>query len=284
MKKYLYIAAVLILFGWVLTDRSSANTQGFANERCVRKLAVVREYKIPVKAGEKNIAGLPAMMSFWGATNQQIILQSDFLYSEKPDEINVTADDLGMPRKNYELTWNAPKESTISVKQTLTVEASCNNTLYTTATLPYAGEISQRFETALAQTPAINTENEQVDEISKAILKKTKSAEEAVELACDWINDNIEFKSKADARSDDLLKSKKGNCTAMSKLACAIIRKMGIPAELVDGKFIGSDGGHSYIEVYFPDAGWVFYDLSNLERGFKSPARLALVRSSEWRI
>ena len=56
----------------------------------------------------------------------------------------------------------------------------------------------------------------------------------------------------------------------MSNLACVILRRIGIPAEPVDGKFIGSDGGHCYIEAYFPDAGWVFYDLSNGDRGFKS--------------
>jgi len=95
-------------------------------------------------------------------------------------------------------------------------------------------------------------------------------AEEVVEQVCDWINDNVEFQSGTRYGSDEAFKMRKANCTAMSKLACAMLRKMQIPCDLVSGKFIEGKSGHSFIEVYFPDAGWVFYDLSNWERGFKS--------------
>jgi hypothetical protein len=88
-------------------------------------------------------------------------------------------------------------------------------------------------------------------------------------LVCDWVNENIEFKSKTPTASDAVLKNKYGNCVGMANVACAILRKMGIPAETLDATFL-SGNGHCFIEVYFPDAGWVFYDLSNLNRGFKS--------------
>lgn len=70
----------------------------------------------------------------------------------------------------------------------------------------------------------------------------------------------------------------------MSYLACAMIRKIGVPCEKVKGKFIGSDGGHAFIEVYFPDAGWVFYDLSNRERGFKDLDCLITSGWAYWKI
>jgi hypothetical protein len=63
----------------------------------------------------------------------------------------------------------------------------------------------------------------------------------------------------------------------MSMLACAMLRQLGIPAEMVSGKFAEGDSGHAFIEVYYPDAGWVFYDLSNHERGFKAPDCLMTV-------
>ena len=83
----------------------------------------------------------------------------------------------------------------------------------------------------------------------------------------DRINENIKFKSGQDS-ADIALKNKNGNCTAMSKVACIMLRKLGIPTEIVQAKFIGSEGGHSFVETYFPDAGWIFYDPSNITRRF----------------
>jgi transglutaminase-like putative cysteine protease len=270
MKRIAGIIMALVLLGGVLVNPVSSEIIGFMPEKSTRKMNITREYELSLTEGKAVIVLIPAMISFWGATNQQIITQSDFTYSEKPDKVDFVSNNFGFPRKDYRLIWNSPKGGKVKVKQTLVVEATCNNTLHTMATLPYPEEITKRFESSLAKTPEINPENPKIEEITKEILKKTKSAEEAVELVCDWINENVTFKSKADLKSDDLLIEKKGNCTGQSQLACAFLRKLGIPTEMASGKFIGGDSGHGYVEVYFPDAGWVFYDLSNGERGFKS--------------
>jgi hypothetical protein len=211
-------------------------------------------------------------MSFWGATNWQIVKSSEFYYSQEPDKIKVTADDRGMPRRYYKLTWNSPEEDIIRIKQTLRVQLVCMNTLFTKAQLPYSDEVLKRFSSSLGsdKKDGINPTNPQLEKICSQILKQAgKNAEDAVELVCDWINDNIEFE-RGQRTSDEALAQKKGSCTPMSKLACAMLRRMGIPAERVSGKFINGDSGHSFIEVYLPDAGWLFYDLSNWNRGFKS--------------
>ena len=247
-----------------------AATQGFAKKKNTRKMNIVREYEIPVKKGKSAGMKIPAMMSFWGATNQQVIISSKFSYNVKPDKITVTADNLGMPRRNYVLRWNAPDVSKITVKQELLVEISCNNTLYTAAKLPYSEEILKRFAFSLGKEKNIDPEDKNLEPVCQNIIKKAKRAEEAVELVCDWVNDNIEFTSGTDYGSAETFTTRKGNCNTMSRLACAMVRKIGIPADIVKAKFIKTNNGHGYIEVYFPDAGWVFYDLSNWNRGFKS--------------
>ena len=85
------------------------------------------------------------MLSYEGMTNSQLILSSDFQYSEKPDEIKIISDDLGMPRKYYELTWHTPASDKITVTQTLEVEINRMNVLYTKAEYPYSTDMKKKF-------------------------------------------------------------------------------------------------------------------------------------------
>ena len=267
------LASLVALLGLSILASCPASgvTLGASTPKNTRTLTVERTYEIAVVRGEKNVAAIPAMMSFWGITNQQIILKSDFTYSVKPDKIEVTADNRGIPRRYYELTWESPQVESITVTQHLTVELTCITVLPTAAQLPYSKIVLDRFSALLAADAKVNPDNPKIEPIAKEIVRRSPFAEEAVELACDWVNDNISFERSAGGNSDAVLSSGQGNCTGMANVACAILRKMGVPAEPVSATFVG-DGtrGHGFIEVYFPDAGWVFYDLSNSNRGFKS--------------
>jgi hypothetical protein len=282
------VAVLAVLWQGVSTARPE--TYAFSRAKDVRKLNIVRQYEIPVVKGEKNVAGIPALMSFWGATNQQVILDSKFDYSVKPDKIEITADNRGMLRRNYELTWDSPEADSIRVKQTLVVEIACQNMLLTAAKIPYPKEVQERLASSLESTAQINGDNPKVRAAAEAIAKKAQFAEDAVELACDWVNDTIEFQKGSPIASDTVLSSGKANCGGMATLACAVLRCMGIPAEMVDAKFIGG-GGHVFMEAYFPDAGWVFYDPCNATRGFKGldcllttgfAFRTASAKESKW--
>ena len=50
-----------------------------------RTVELLREYDVPVTRGRRSVASVPAMASFWGATNQQAIMESNFAYSLPPD-------------------------------------------------------------------------------------------------------------------------------------------------------------------------------------------------------
>lgn len=261
--------AVAVVISLALCGLGDSATFMPGKPRDARKINIVRQYDIPVVKGRKTVAALPAMMSFWGATNQQVVLDSSFTYSVKPDKIAVTADDRGMKRRNYELTWDSPQVDKITVTQTLAVEISCTALLQTAAKVPYPKEILAAYATSLESTKEMNLDNPELDKIIKSFSGKTVWAEETVELVCDWVNENIPFKSKTPTDVDTVLKNKYGNCEGMANVAVAILRKMGIPAETVSANFV-SGSGHAFMEVYFPDAGWVFYDLSNWNRGYKS--------------
>ncbi len=269
------VLAVWVVFVGATANSVRAATYAPVKAHDTRMLNIVRRYSIPVIAGQKNVAALPAMFSFWGATNQQIILKSSFSYSVAPDRIRITADDLGMKRRNYELTWNAPRTSKIVVTQKLLVKLHYDAVLYTSAWLPYAPKVLASYRVQLRKTKTINPDNPSLGPICKKILARTKWAQEVVQLTCDWINNHVTFQSGDSASSDQTLQTRRGNCEGMSRLACALLRRMGIPASKVDVKFIGADSGHAFIEAYFPDAGWVFYDPTNHLHGFESLDYLA---------
>ena len=239
------------------------------NERYVQ---VVRHYEVQVEPGKPVRVLLPAMLSFWGATNSQVITKSKFKYSESPDDVKDYADNLGMPRRYYQCTWRTPKSGQLTVDQTLDIQLTMSNKLFTSAQLPYPDEILKRFPGSFGkdEKEGIDPDNDRLPPICEQILKRSHTAEATVEGVCDWVNENIQFVMGVRGNTEETLVSGQGSCTPMSRVACSMLRHIGIPAEIVSGKFIGSDGGHSFIEVYFPDAGWVFYDLSNGSRGFKS--------------
>ncbi len=77
------------------------------------------------------------------------------------------------------------------------------------------------------------------------------------------------------------LQSGKGNCQNFSHLSAALLRSVGIPVRIVNGvtlnqpfdinwdkgtlTFKMGQGRHSWVEVWFPDQGWVPYDPQNMQ-------------------
>ena len=271
MKRNSLFACVFCLFIVSAAWNASAETYSMSVESSHRSLRIVRHYEIAVKKGKLSVAALPALMSFWGATNWQIIKSSHFTYSAPPDKTEIISDNLGEPRRYYQFTWNAPNVEKITVEEKLEVELTCFNTLHTSAKLPYADDVMKRFAASLGadKDEGINPDQPELAPICDRIAENSRSAEDVVERVCDWINENIKF-AKGQRTLDQTLAQKMGSCTPMSFIACSMLRHMGIPSERVDAKFIGGNSGHSIIEVFYPDAGWVFYDLSNWNRGFKS--------------
>jgi len=99
---------------------------------------------------------------------------------------------------------------------------------------------------------------------------------QAVENIIKWIINNIDYgaNSAYDARSTLIQRS--GVCENYSHLACALLRAEGIPVRYVSGVSLAriydwtvgyttystswNTGPHAWIEVYYPDLGWVPYD------------------------
>jgi hypothetical protein len=268
MKKWLIGIGVVLLAGSVW-----AQTYLFTPAVNKRKVKVVRDYEMTVTPHQIHIAEIPAMIGFQGATNEQVIESSEFTYSVKPDKIEITSDDLGgMPRKYYKLTWNDPGVDKIQVNEKMIVSLTMRNRLPTSAKLPYSKAIRTTYAAYLEEDKKdkLDPNNPELKKIRKTIRTKNAYAEDVVEAVCDWINDMVKYDTKARYEAGGTLENKKGESRSLSKLACAMIRRFGIPCDIVHGKLIGKEAGHYCIEVYYPDAGWVFYEICHRQRGFRT--------------
>jgi hypothetical protein len=110
------------------------------------------------------------------------------------------------------------------------------------------------------------------------ITRGSAYAHEAANAILSWLADNLTFDTSISVPSDAVsaLKYKRAYCVGYSNLAVALLRAAGIPARVAHGylppgyewgfskEYWGvkvNDGGyHAYLEIYYPDTGWVFSD------------------------
>jgi hypothetical protein len=264
-----------------LVGIAGAATYPFMPAISKRKVKVVRKYNIMVQPDQTNIAQIPAMISFQGVTNEQIIESSVFSFSIKPDDITIVCHDYGMPRKMYQMTWGKPSAISIEVKQEMVVSMVMRNRLFTLASLPYPEEVMQKQKSCLGKSRDgdINPDNPALGPICDSIVRQGRKAELVAAGVCDWIIDHIEHKRGEAYSSDETLEKRSGSSFAMTNLACSMLRRVGIPSDRLRCKYIDGNVDFFIIEVYFPDAGWVFYDVGWPERGFKS---LDCLMASGW--
>ncbi len=112
---------------------------------------------------------------------------------------------------------------------------------------------------------------------AKELTAGAKTEFDAVQKILSWVIDHMHYVlMPEDYNALYSLDSGKGNCQNYSHLAAALMRASGIPARIVNGItlkdpfdiIVGgqqltlnmAQGRHSWIEVYFPDLGWVPFD------------------------
>jgi len=114
---------------------------------------------------------------------------------------------------------------------------------------------------------------------AKRITQDARAVHEAVSGIFNWIVDNHTYDAGRNTPQDSrsVFYNKKGSCVGYSNLAITMLRILGVPARYAHGylppgydwgiskKYWGvqiSGGGyHGWVEVYYPDSGWIFSDL-----------------------
>jgi transglutaminase-like putative cysteine protease len=153
---------------------------------------------------------------------------------------------------------------------------------------PYS-ELSSEYQKYLQSEETIDITPEIISKTSE-IIKAEDNAYLAVHRVGNWIHSNIEYNlttltEKASQKSSWVLENEYGVCDEITSLFISMTRSMGIPARFVSGMAytnLGDTfGNHGWAEVYYPEYGWVPYDVTYGHLGWIDPTHISLQKSED---
>lgn len=116
----------------------------------------------------------------------------------------------------------------------------------------------------LYPTPSQQSDNPAIRAQAQALIGVAQTEVQAVVAILDWVRANIVYDYSLSLPTDavSVYQNRSGVCDGFSNLSVALLRAVGIPARKHIGcalwTWFGGDSGlHAWIEVYYPDAGWV---------------------------
>jgi hypothetical protein len=202
-------------------------------------------------------------------------------FSEPPYRIEESTDKRGNHiRKAYWIRPYEPIEATIRIE---TTNRTRLEPLRTEAPFPVVrSRLPGEAEPYLSGTRQVPSDNHQIIRLAGLLTEGAKTQFDAVQKILTYIVDHVSYVLVPE-RYDAMyaIETGKGNCQNYSHLAAALMRAVNIPVRIVNGITLrekytmrlkgGSitmrmgQGRHSWIEVYFPDLGWVPFDPQQMQ-------------------
>ncbi|MBR9683826.1 transglutaminase domain-containing protein [Candidatus Woesearchaeota archaeon] len=140
------------------------------------------------------------------------------------------------------------------------------------------------YEEYLLATEHIDKDYSKIVETATALVEGEDDLFEAVFKLAKWVEENIEYElttltTGTSQKASWVLENQQGVCDELSSLFIAMSRAVGIPARFVSGisytenpeviQVVGNNwAGHGWAEVYFPDYGWISFDITFGEYGY----------------
>ncbi len=211
---------------------------------------------------------------FTSPTFSQKISDLKFDFSLPPAKVENSMDIRGNRLRTY--YWNAPAEPI-----TCRVSLKAVNRVQLAPFLSSAGyprrDFAPEIREYLKSTPMAQSGNPLIKETAAKLTGNAPDYFSAALATLRFVVDHMRYTLTPESYDAVYsLKTGKGNCQNYSHLAAALLRAAGIPTRVVNGitlkkaynitagdfeySFEMAQGRHSWIEVYFPDAGWVPFD------------------------
>ena len=132
----------------------------------------------------------------------------------------------------------------------------------------------------------IDSSDENIIRLASELVKGEDDLYSAVFKIADWTKNNINYNlstltADVSQKASWVLQNKQGVCDELTSLFIALLRAVGIPGRFVSGiaytnspLFPDNWGAHGWAEVYFPNYGWVPFDVTYGEFGWVDPTHI----------
>lgn len=235
-----------------------------------------RSFSVP-KGGLRELTfkfATPA--EFRNGNLSQTLSAHNITFYPKPSSTSKTTDRFGNTLSI--VTWKDLKENA-SVKESFTVNLEISlKDIQSSAPFPLdLKNIPEGERIYLRPTRMVQSSDEEIKRISRRLTQNSMTEQEAVSSILNWVVDNIKYRTPI-PNYDAIwtYNTRQGNCQNFAHVSMALLRSAGIPSRIVGGLSLGKkwkvpikngslvqsagQGGHAWIEVWFPDLGWIPYD------------------------
>ncbi len=274
MKRLFVICLVLLLAvpGFAKNYLLSGGQESRIDYQMVQKVK-------PASTTRKLILSYVVPESFDSPTYRQRIKTLDLNFSPPPSNRVDRTDNRG--NNVVEVTWESPSKSVTTTIRLTAMNRTELTALKTNTPFPL-GEVPGEVKEYLKATEQVAVDDGQIRAKARQLTESAKTEFDAVQQILTWIVDHMSYVI-APVSYDAIysFRSGKGNCQNYSHLSAALMRSVGIPVRIVNGITLKkpydinientiltmkmAQGRHSWIEVYFPDLGWVPFDPQGTE-------------------
>lgn len=272
MKKIILMLAVVMFF---VTYGSGLAENIIVNGDMNSKIHFEIQKTVTTVPGLLNLTlGFVVPETFTSPSYRQDVLGFDLKFTPAPTDKKSRTDARG--NRIITAIWKTPPES-IDVQLSFeTVNITSLDKLDTSAPFPLK-KLPVDVSYYLKATDQVQVNDVRIKELAAELVRDVNTEFAAVQRIITFVVDYISYVTipeKYDAIYS--LASGKGNCQNFSHLSAALMRASGIPVRIVNGVTLNkpldikreramltykmAQGRHSWIEVWFPDLGWVPFD------------------------
>ncbi len=179
------------------------------------------------------------------------------------------------------VSWPKPRKTITNTLSFTAHNTTSLEILETSAPFP-PGKFSDDIAVYLKPTRAVPANHDIIKQKARQLASDSQTQFDAVQKILTWVVDYMNYILNPE-RFDAFyaIKTQKGNCQNYSHLAATFLRAVGIPVRIVNGVTLKeaydveldngtltmrmAQGRHSWIEVYFPDMGWIPFDPQQMQ-------------------
>jgi len=272
---------VLIIFLFLIVNTASAQTDWFYNSEALDiNLKVSSEVIINPTDLDYNVKYVLVNISF---VPEEDINQKILRFDTEP---------LGEIENNaINFRFDEPTEKNLYFKYDADIRIF-NRVIGIKEKIPFpVKDVPKENKLYLQSGTIIDSDDEGIIELASKLIEGEDDLFVVVHKLASWTKNNINYNlstltAEVSQKASWVLEYRQGVCDELTSLFIAMLRAVGIPAKFISGiSFTNSPlfpeqwGAHGWAEVYFPNVGWVPFDVTYGEFGYVDPTHIKLKES-----